>query len=95
MDLAYLMLGLPYGVSYTDGQAYKFAKEAVIAFGFPDIVFESEDAFVRLLSRKTISGAAVVLGIFPADVPKKVDKDNDGQIRQIVIKFKKTDLRCT
>ena len=98
MDLAYLLLGLPYGVPYTVDQAYNFVKEAVIAFGFPDIVFESEDAFVQLLSRKAISGADVVLGIFPADVPQKVDMvdmDNDGQIRQIVIKPKRTDLRYT
>ncbi len=70
----------------------------MIAFGFPDIVFESEDAFVRFLSRKTISVATVVLGIFAADVQKKVDMvdmNNDGKIRQIVIKFKKTDLRRT
>jgi glucose-1-phosphate thymidylyltransferase len=83
---------------YTVDQAYNFVKEAVIAFGFPDIVFESEDAFVQLLSRKAISGADVVLGIFPADVPQKVDMvdmDNDGQIRQIVIKPKRTDLRYT
>ncbi len=37
MDLAYLLLGLPYGVPYTVDQAYNFVKEAVIAFGFPDI----------------------------------------------------------
>ena len=98
MDLAYLMLGLPYGVPYTVDQAYNFVKEAVIAFGFPDIVFEPEDAFVQLLSRQTISEADVVLGVFPADVPQKVDMvdmDNDGQIRQIVIKPKRTDLRYT
>jgi glucose-1-phosphate thymidylyltransferase len=98
MNLAYLMLGLAYGVPYTIDQAYNFVKESVIAFGFPDIVFEPEDAFVQLLSRQAISEADVVLGIFPADVPQKVDMvdiDNDGQIRQIVIKPKRTGLQYT
>jgi len=98
MDLAYLLLGLPYGVPYTVDQAYGFVKDAVIAFGFPDIVFEPEDAFVQLLSRKAISGAAVVLGIFPADVPQKVDMvqiGEEGRVRQIVIKPERTNLRYT
>jgi glucose-1-phosphate thymidylyltransferase len=98
MNLAYLMLGLPYGVPYTIDQAYKFVKESVVAFGFPDILFEPDDAFMQLLYRQSISDADAVLGIFPADRTRKVDMvdiDDEGQIREIEIKPEKTNLRHT
>ena len=98
MNLAYLMLGLPYGVPYTIDQACNFVKESVIAFGFPDILFEPDDAFVQLLSRQTISDADAVLGIFPADRTRKVDMvdiSDGGQIREIIIKPEETNLQHT
>ena len=98
MNLAYLMLGLPYGVPYTIDQAYNFVKESVIAFGFPDILFEPDDAFVQLLARQTISDADAVLGIFPADRTRKVDMvdiGDGGQIREIIIKPDETNLQHT
>jgi len=48
MNFAYLVIDLPFGVPFTLDQAYNFVKEAVIVFGFPDIVFESEDAFIKM-----------------------------------------------
>jgi glucose-1-phosphate thymidylyltransferase len=98
MHLAYLMMGLPYGVPYTIDQAYHFVKDAVIAFGFPDMVFDAEDAFVKLLSRHAVDDVEVVLGIFPADRPQKVDMvdlDKAGQVKQIIIKPQETKLRYT
>ena len=98
MNLAYLMLGLPYGVPYTIDQAYNFVKKSVIAFGFPDILFEPDDAFVQLFARQTISDADAVLGIFPADRTRKVDMvdiADGGQIREIIIKPKETNLQHT
>ena len=72
MHLAYLMMGLPYGVPYTIDQAYHFVKDAVIAFGFPDMIFDADDAFVQLLSRHAVDDVDVVLGIFPADRPARL-----------------------
>jgi glucose-1-phosphate thymidylyltransferase len=98
MNLAYLMLGLPYGVPYTIDQAYNFVKGSVIAFGFPDILFEQDDAFVQLLSRQTISDAEAVLGVFPADRTRKVDMvdiGDGGQVRKIAIKPEETNLQHT
>ena len=98
MNLAYLMLGLPYGVPYSIDQAYNFVKESVIAFGFPDILFDPDDAFVKLFARQAISGADAVLGIFPADRTRKVDMvdmGDGGQIREIIIKPEKTNLQHT
>src|SRR2546427_9774691 len=88
MHFAYLMMDAPFGVPYTLDQAYPFVQDAVIAFGFADILFRSEDAFSRLLARKSASEADAVLGLFPADRPEKVDMveiDDKNYVRQILI----------
>lgn len=98
MHLAYLMMNLPFGAPYTLNQAYPFVQDALIAFGFPDIIFQPEDAFVHLLAHQTTTNADIVLGLFPADQSQKmdmVDLDEKGQVRQIVIKPLQTHLRYT
>ena len=96
MHLGYLMMGLPFGVPYTLDQAYPFVQDAIVALGYPDTLFGPDDAFVQLLEQQAASDDDLVLGIFPADRPQKVDMvdiGDDGQIRQIVIKPRKTHLR--
>ena len=98
MHLAYLILGLPFGVPYTLDQAYPFVQQALVAFGFPDILFQPEDAFLKLLSGQAASNADIVLGLFRADQPNKVDMidlDDKGRVRQVVIKPSQTQLRYT
>jgi glucose-1-phosphate thymidylyltransferase len=98
MHLAYLMMRLPFGAPYTLDQAYPFVQDALVAFGFPDIIFRSEDAFVRLLARQATTNADVVLGLFPTDQPQEmdmVDLDDDARIHSIVIKPPQTHLRYT
>ena len=98
MHLAYLMLDLPFGVPYTLDQAYPFVKDSIVVFGFPDILFKPDDAFVHLLNRQEESGADLVLGLFPAPNPEKmdmVDLNGDGRICEIQIKPLKTQLRYT
>jgi glucose-1-phosphate thymidylyltransferase len=96
MHLAYLMMHLPFGVPYTVDQAYLFVKDALVAFGFPDIIFRTNDAFVQLLARQATTKADIVLGLFPVHQPQKwdmADLNNDGRIRSIVIKPPRTHLR--
>ena len=62
MQLAYLMMHLLFGVPYTLDQAYSFVQDALVAIGFPDIIFQPDDAFVRLLARQAATNADVVLG---------------------------------
>ncbi|KPL25207.1 MAG: dTDP-glucose pyrophosphorylase [Anaerolineae bacterium SM23_84] len=98
MHLAYLMMRLPFGAPYTINQAYPFVQDALVAFGFPDIIFQPDDAFVQLLNRQATTNADIILGLFPADQPQKmdmVDLDENGQVRQIVIKPLQTHLRYT
>jgi glucose-1-phosphate thymidylyltransferase len=89
MHLAYLMTRSPLGVPYTLDQAYPFVEDAMVAFGFPDILFQPDDAFIQLLSRQRTNDADVWLGLFPTDLPENedlVDVDEKGRVREIVIK---------
>jgi glucose-1-phosphate thymidylyltransferase len=98
MHLAYLMMRLPFGAPYTLDQAYPFVHNALVVFGFPDIVFRPDDAFVQLLSHQATTHADVVLGLFPTDQSQRMDMvelDDDGRVRQIVIKPSQTNLRYT
>jgi glucose-1-phosphate thymidylyltransferase len=98
MHIGYLIMDLPYGVPFTLDQAYPFLKNTKIAFGFPDIIFEPEDAFVQLLSKREQTNADIVLGLFEAPKPQKMDMvefDNQGNICKIDIKPVSTQLRYT
>lgn len=96
MNLAYLMMGLPYGAPYTADQAYPFLQNSLVAFGFPDILFGPDDAYCHLLKCQTATHADIVLGLFPADRPDTmdmVDVGEDGWVRSLVIKPPCTTLR--
>ena len=89
MHLAYLMMDLPYGVPYTLDQAYPFIGNSTIALGFPDMIFQPADAFVKLLAKLKDSKADIVLGLFPASKPHKTDMvelNDQGRIKSIKIK---------
>lgn len=73
MNLGYLMMDLPYGAPYTLDQAYAFVSEATIVFGYPDILFTPQDAYISLLRRLSASSSEIVLGLFPAHNPSKMD----------------------
>ncbi|MBW4645934.1 MAG: dTDP-glucose pyrophosphorylase [Goleter apudmare HA4340-LM2] len=96
MNLGYLIMGLPFGVPFTLDQAYPFIQDAIVALGFPDILFQPQDAFARLLARLETGNADVVLGLFPTNKPQKagmVDFDAVGKVRLIIEKPQQSDLR--
>lgn len=96
MYLAYLTVHVPFGVPYTLDQAYPFVQDAIVALGFPDILFQPQDAFVKVLARQTNSDADVVLGLFPTEQPTKagmVDFDGLGRVRYVIEKPLQTNLR--
>ena len=98
MNFAYLMMNLPFGVPYTVNQAFPFIQDAIVAFGFPDIIFQPENAFNDLLDRHKNSKADIVLGLFPVDMPDKfhmVESGHDGKVKKIVINPKETHLKYT
>jgi len=95
MQLAYLIMDLPFGVPFTLDQAYPFIENSMIALGFPDMIFQPEDAFVQLRHKQEATGADIVLGLFPAYKPHKTDMvelDERGSVRRIHIKPDSTEL---
>lgn len=98
MELAYLLMGAPFGAPYTLNQAWPFVRHARVALGFPDILFEPADAYARLLAHQTHTGAEIVLALFPASCSHKcdmVETDAQGRVRRIIIKPPATELRYT
>ncbi len=96
MHIAYLMRNLPYGVPFTLDQAYPFLEDKMVALGWPDIILQGENEYQQLVDCQNVTNADVVLGLFPADRPEKVDMvelDDRGRVKEIVIKPKKTRLR--
>jgi glucose-1-phosphate thymidylyltransferase len=96
MRLAYLMAGTTAGPPYTLDRAYPFVRDSIVAFGFPDILFVGDDAFSRLLSAQAAAGADLVIGLFPADCPERmdmVDVDDQGRVRNLVIQPRATALQ--
>lgn len=95
LDLAYVMMGNPFGPPYTLDQAFPFVRNETIAFGFPDILFKPDDAFIQLLAKQNATKADVILGLFPAHDSRQmdmVDLHSDGRIRSILLKPLQTDL---
>ncbi len=89
MSIGYLLLGPPYGVPYTLDQATPFLGDNEVALGFPDIVYQSPDAFERMLDYRRVMDADVVLGLFPAARPDKsdlVESDAGGVVHRVVVK---------
>ena len=98
MDLAYIITSLSYGPPYTLNQAYPFVKEAIVAFGFPDILTEPKNVFAQLLDDFKSKSCDVLLGLFPADDHTKVDMvqiDNQGRLERIINRPDRTDLSLT
>ena len=91
-------MDLPFGVPYTLDQAYPFIKDALILFGFPDIIFQPEDAFTQLLDRQAETDSDIVLGLFPVNRRHRGDRvalDDKGWIKNTEIDPKATKLKLT
>jgi glucose-1-phosphate thymidylyltransferase len=95
MHFAYVQMGLPYGPPYSMDQAYSFLSQRRVAFGFPDILFQADDAYKRLLDRQAETGADVVLGLLHPQITSQwdmVSAEGDGAVRDILLKPKRTEL---
>jgi glucose-1-phosphate thymidylyltransferase len=98
MAIGYLMTDLPYGVPFTLDSAFPFLCDKRVLFGFPDILIRAEDLYVQLLDRLQVSQADIVLGLFLADNPRKMDMVEltaDDRIAGIRIKPAQSDLKWT
>ncbi len=88
IDLAYLIMGNPNGVPFTLDQAFSFIHNKKVVFGFPDILFSEQHAFVSLIESQRKSEADIVLGLFPCGAvfhADRVDVLEDGWVRQLFV----------
>ena len=89
LSIAYLMMNEPWGPPFSAAQAAPFVGDATVLFGFPDILIQPEDCFVRACDRLRQTGADIVLGLFrgaltdPLDL---VDTDQHGRVTGLVTK---------
>jgi glucose-1-phosphate thymidylyltransferase len=95
LDLAYLWVEDSQSVPETLDRAWNHIRGHRVLLGFPDTLFEPQDAFVHLLREQEMSGADLVLGLFPADRPETTDMvevDAVGNITAIEVRPQETDL---
>ncbi|MEE8125214.1 MAG: hypothetical protein V3T42_05320 [Nitrospirales bacterium] len=95
MHLSYLIMREPFGPPFSLDQAYPFVRNELVAFGFPDILFNPNDAFKQLLDYQKVSQSDVVLALLPAHDPQimdMVDIDKNGKVRSMLLKPTNTDL---
>ncbi|MBC5994277.1 nucleotidyltransferase family protein [Pontibacter cellulosilyticus] len=86
LNIAYMLMGLPFGAPYSADQAYTFVKDKLVLFGFPDILLAEPGAFAHLVAKQAETEADVVLGVFEVDNPDKwdvVELHSDGSIANV------------
>ncbi len=98
MDLAYLIIEIPYGTPYSLDQAYPFVKNDVVLLGFPDIMIGPEDLYGQLLETLEETQADLVVGLYKVESETQargtdmVETDHEGRITHIFIKPETTSL---
>lgn len=95
LNIGYLIINKSYGVPFTLDQAYPFIQNKYVALGFPDIIFQPENAYSELITRIQATNADIILGVFPIKNYQSWDRiefDQSGRIRGIVVKQNRTDL---
>jgi len=95
VNIGYLMMNLPFGTPFTISQAIPFIGDKIVALGFPDILFEPENAFEKLKTRFLETDSDLILGIVPSAHYLRSDMielDGYGKIKDIVIKQNRPDL---
>jgi glucose-1-phosphate thymidylyltransferase len=98
IDLAYSVIRNSPGTPFTLDTVFPFVSDKIVALGFPDILFETEDVYCRLLNAFQENPCDVMLGLFPADHPHLLDMvafTAEGVVERIDIKPTQTSLTHT
>jgi glucose-1-phosphate thymidylyltransferase len=89
MHLAYITVTSSWGVPFTLDRAYPFVRQAIVAFGFPDILFNVPDAFGTLLAQQSQGQSDILLGLCPGSRPPKEDAvefDENGNVTDLLFR---------
>jgi glucose-1-phosphate thymidylyltransferase len=99
IQLAYLIMTHPFGVPYTLDQAYPFVKTSKVFFGFPDILFEPENAFTVADAALEQKNVDLIIGLYPVKDKTQMQKsdmvqfETNGRVAEIIVKPETTDLK--
>lgn len=89
-NICYHIAEYGYGVPFSVNQVYPFIKNNIVALGFPDILFNPNIAYAKVIDELLAQeGASVVLGLIPSRTPEKGDMvvyDGEMNIKDILIK---------
>ncbi len=94
--LAYLMIPGSRSVPETLDRAFPFVEGAVVALGFPDVIFQPADAYARLVERQAATAADLVLGLFPTErfrTTDMVELAPNGRVVRVEVRPESTTLR--
>ncbi|MBC7944391.1 MAG: dTDP-glucose pyrophosphorylase [Burkholderiales bacterium] len=89
LSIAYLLVDEPYGPPFTANQAAPFVDDAIVLFGFPDILLQPANVFSLAVGRLRASKADIVIGTFPArhgDSVDSVETAPGGRVLRLVPK---------
>ena len=98
LHLAYIAVAASPSSAHSVDAVFPFVGDAVVALGFPDILFRPSSMFRTLACHQANSKADVVLGVVPTTRPEKADVlvlDAAGRVSDLIIKPSSTDLRQT
>ncbi len=85
MQIEHSSIGTSRGPADTIDHVFPAVRDAIVAVGFPDVLFEPLDVFTSLLGQLEQRGADVVLGLFPSDAGglDRVHRDATGRVTRI------------
>ncbi|NBC27278.1 MAG: dTDP-glucose pyrophosphorylase [Bacteroidetes bacterium] len=98
LNLSFIVTPPTSGTIYSICKSLPFIRNEIVLLGFPDIQIYSENPYKPLLDKLTNSDSDVVLGLFKASNPGKMDMVNlnhDGSLKEIEIKPNDTRLTLT
>lgn len=97
IKISYVLTLSSLGVPYTIDEAYPFLRGSYVALGFPDILLKPKQIFLSLLQLLEVENVDVMLGLFPARDPEKVDmvKVKDNMVQNISVKPYDSNLKYT
>jgi glucose-1-phosphate thymidylyltransferase len=94
--LAYLAITGSRSLPETLDRAFPFVQDAIIALGFPDVIFDPMDAYGHLVERQAATDADLVLGLFPTErfqTTDMVELAPDGRVIRVEVRPRSTSLR--
>ena len=96
--LAYVVRAVPRGLADALLAAAPWVGDRAMCLALPDTLVAPEDAIARVRAEHAATGADVVLGVFPTDVPEQLGPvriGSDGTVLEVQDKPAATDLRNT